>query len=138
MVGSPAILLQWAPPSFERYAPNSVKVHPVDGGPSRLLCESCVEPATFESGPSAPVLSWSVDGRFAYLQFDRSVYSIPLRPGEMLPAIPSSGFRSESQVAAVRGARRLGDVGIVPGPSPATYACIKISTQRNIYRVPVP
>lgn len=119
-------------------APNSVKIYPVDGGPSRLLCESCVEPATFESGPPAPVLSWSVDGRFAYLQFGRSVYSIPLRPGEMLPAIPASGFRSEREVAAVRGARRLGGVGIFPGPSPSTYAFMRISTQRNIYRVPVP
>jgi Tol biopolymer transport system component len=119
-------------------APNSIKIHPVDGGPSRLICESCMEPATFESGPPAPVLSWSADGRFAYLQVGKSAYTIPLRQGEMLPPTPTSGFRSEREVEAVPGARRLGDAGLFPGPTPSTYAFIKIATQRNIYRVPVP
>jgi Tol biopolymer transport system component len=119
-------------------APNSIKIHPVNGGPSRLLCESCMEPPTFEVGPPAPAMSWSADGRFVYQQFGKSVYVIPLRPGEMLPPIPSTGFRSEGEVAAVPGARRLADVGAFPGPTPSAYAYIKIAAQRNIYRVPVP
>ncbi len=119
-------------------APNSTLIHPIDGGPSRMVCESCVEPATFESGPPAPVLSWSADGRFVYLQFGKSVYSIRLMPGAMLPPIPSSGFQSERDLEAVPGARRLADVGAFPGPTPSMYAFIRIATQRNIYRVPVP
>ena len=118
--------------------PNSLRIHPIDGGPSRLICESCVDPATFESGLPAPVVSWSADGRTFYLQFGRSVYAIPLGAGEIMPPIPSSGFRSEEEVAAIRGARRLADVGAFPGPTPSMYAFIRIATQRNIYRVPVP
>ena len=86
----------------------------------------------------ATVLSWSADGQFAYLQFDKSVYAIPLRRGEMLPPIPSKGFEIEREVAALPGARRLADAGAFPGPTPSAYAFIRISTQRNIYRVPVP
>jgi eukaryotic-like serine/threonine-protein kinase len=119
-------------------APNSVKIHPIAGGTPTLVCESCVDPATFELGPPAPVVSWSGDGRTFYLQFGKSVYAIPLRAGEIMPPIPPTGFRSESEVAALRGARRLTDVGAFPGPTPSTYAFIRISTQRNIYRVPVP
>jgi len=76
--------------------------------------------------------------RTFYLQFGKSVYAIPLRPGEIMPPIPSSGFRSEGEVAAIRGARRIADVGAFPGPTPSMYAFIRIATQRNIYRVPVP
>jgi hypothetical protein len=119
-------------------APNSVKIQPIDGGPARLICESCVEPPTFESGPPAPVVSWSADGKIFYLQFDKSVYAIPLRPGEVMPPIPSTGFHNVDEVAALPGARRIAEVGATPGPTPATYAFTKIATQRNIYRVPVP
>jgi hypothetical protein len=42
-------------------------------------------------------------------------------------------------VAALPGARLVSDeANVFPGPEPSTYAFTKVTTQRNIYRVPVP
>jgi hypothetical protein len=62
-----------------------------------------------------------------------------LPPGRMLPSIPVGGIKSKEGVAALPGARLISEQGRpVPGPNPSTYAFVKVSTQRNIYRVPVP
>jgi hypothetical protein len=91
-------------------------------------------------------LRWSVDGKYVYLSiqygqasafaFGRT-YALPLVPGSGLPSIPPGGFRTEADVAAVPGARVLpyGDVG--PGPSPATYAFSRVTSARNLYRIPL-
>jgi hypothetical protein len=55
-----------------------------------------------------------------------------------LPPMPSSGFASKEAVAAVPGARLVSAKDVYPGPNPTIYAFVRISTQRNIYRVPVP
>jgi hypothetical protein len=56
----------------------------------------------------------------------------------MLPAIPAGGITSTEGVAALPGARLISEQDRpVPGPNPSTYAFTKVSTQRNIYRVPV-
>jgi hypothetical protein len=84
-------------------------------------------------------LSWTPDGRFLYLKFATSLYAIPLQPGQVLPPIPASGFPSKDAVAALPGARLISeDSGVFPGPNPSVYASMKVATQRNIYRVPVP
>ena len=83
-------------------------------------------------------LSWTPDGRFLYLKFAASTYAIPLQPGQMLPPIPASGFPSKEAVAALPGARLISEENVWPGPNPSVYALMKVSTQRNIYRVPVP
>jgi hypothetical protein len=36
------------------------------------------------------------------------------------------------------GARLVSEEYVYPGPNPSIYAFVKVSTQRNIYRVPVP
>jgi hypothetical protein len=83
-------------------------------------------------------VSWSPDGKFLYLKFQESIYGIALRPGQMLPPMPASGFRSKEDVAALWGARLIPEQGAFPGPNPSIYAFTKIATHRNIYRVPVP
>jgi hypothetical protein len=66
-------------------------------------------------------------------------YAIPLQSGRMLPPIPAGGIKSKDGVAALPGARLISEQDLpVPGPNPSTYAFAKLSTQRNIYRVPVP
>ena len=55
----------------------------------------------------------------------------------MLPPIPASGFPSKEAVAAVPGARLVSTETIYPGPNPSMYAFTNLTTQRNIYRVPV-
>jgi hypothetical protein len=130
---------QWVP-AAEGPVPedrNVLKVYPVGGGPPRLICR-CYPPPNLDDGPGPAQLSWAPDGRFLYLKFDTSIYAIPLKPGEMLPSIPPSGFPSKEAVAAVPGARLISEDRVFPGPNPSLYAFMKVSAQRNIYRVPVP
>jgi len=55
-----------------------------------------------------------------------------------LPHIPAGGFVSEKDVARVPGARRVDGTGVVPGPSADVYAFYRGTTQRNLYRIPIP
>lgn len=111
-------------------------VYPVGGGSPTLLCVTCGTGNGVERvGPSG--VSWSPDGKFLYLNPQGSIYAIPLRPGQMLPPIPVSGFRSKEDVAALPGARLIPQPGAFPGPDPSIYAFTKVGTHRNIYRVSV-
>jgi Tol biopolymer transport system component len=64
-------------------------------------------------------------------------YIVPLQPGEALPRVPVEGFRSEREIAALPGARRIDVDTAVPGPSPDVYAFYRSTTQRNLYRIPI-
>ena len=112
-------------------------VFPAGGGAPTLVCTSCSPPQGTD--PKPPDMVWTPDGRFVYLKFAGSTYAIPLQPGQMLPAIPSSGFRSKEAVAALPGARLISEeASVFPGPDPSVHAFMKVSAQHNIYRVPVP
>jgi Tol biopolymer transport system component len=117
---------------------NGLTLYPVAGGSPTLVCESCSPPAGIDNGPAPSPVSWSPDGKFFYLKFAASTYAIPLRPGEVLPSIPGSGFQSKDAVAALPGTRLISEQNVFPGPNPAIHASMKVTTQRNIYRVPVP
>jgi len=56
-------------------------------------------------------------------------YVIPLAAGEAFPAMPAEGFRSEREVSALPGARKI-DAAAVPGPSSDVYAFYRRTTQR--------
>jgi hypothetical protein len=64
-------------------------------------------------------------------------YLVPLSAGEALPPIPADGFHSEEEIAALPGARRI-DFRTVPGPSTDLYALYRTTTQRNLFRIPIP
>ena len=83
-------------------------------------------------------LRWTPDASVLYLRYNTSTYAIPLPPGEMLPPIPPAGFASKEAVAALPGARLISDESVFAGPSPSVHAFMKVSTQRNIYHVPIP
>jgi Tol biopolymer transport system component len=112
-------------------------IYPVGGGTPTVVCPPCLSDNDVER-TRLPGVSWSADGKFMYLRFRDSIYAIPLRPGQMLPPIPASGFRSKEDVAAVPGARVILEPAAFPGANPSIYAFTKVATQRNIYRVPVP
>jgi Tol biopolymer transport system component len=118
--------------------PGAVVVYPVGGGSPALICGTCAQGQSFERGPGPYNVSWSPDGKFLYLNFQGSIYAIPLRPGRVLPPIPASGFRTKQDVTALPGARLIPQEGAFPGPDPSVYAFTRFATQRNIYRVPVP
>jgi Tol biopolymer transport system component len=112
-------------------------VFPAAGDTPTLICGNCSPPQGPD--PIPPYMSWTPDGRFLYLKFAASTYAIPLRTGQVLPPIPSSGFQSKEAVAALPGARLVSEQeSMYPGPDPSIYAFTKVATQRNIYRVPVP
>jgi dipeptidyl aminopeptidase/acylaminoacyl peptidase len=105
------------------------------GSPIRL-CDRCSRPQGTD--PMPPPLSWAPDGRFVYLKFGDSTYAMPLRPGETLPPILASGVASKEGLAALPGAKLVSEQEVYPGPDPSTYALMKVTSQRNIYRVSVP
>src|SRR5207247_6222250 len=97
-------------------ADGSVVVYPVSGGSPKLICEACEQAPDFERGPSRPYVNWSADGKFFYLNFQGSIYAISLRPGQALPPIPASGFRTKQEVAAFPGARLIPEPEAITGP----------------------
>jgi Tol biopolymer transport system component len=115
----------------------ALKAFGSDVGEPIVICPSCSLPPG--TAPTPPDMNWSPDGRFVYLKFSGSTYAIPLKTGEMLPRIPASGFESKEAVAALPGVSLVSDeANVFPGPNPSIYAFTKVTTQRNIYRVPVP
>jgi Tol biopolymer transport system component len=116
-------ILGWGPVPGK--ASVSIQAFPLDGG------------SPIQMGGSFIFLSWSLDGRSAFITLDQT-YLIPLARGEALPRIPPGGFHSDEEIARLPGARRL-DVGeLVPGPSGDVYAFSRGTIQRNLYRIPIP
>jgi Tol biopolymer transport system component len=111
-------------------------VYPAGGGPPTLICGGCNPPQGTDMVPAR--LRWTPDGRFIHLIFAGSTFAIPLPPGQMLPPIPAGGFQSKEAVAVLPGARLISQESVYPGPNPSIHAFMKVSTHRNIYRVPVP
>ncbi|HYI95642.1 MAG TPA: protein kinase [Bryobacteraceae bacterium] len=84
-------------------------------------------------GPSVVIMTngiieWSPDGRFSiagglngFIPQGRS-HVVPLPPGQALPAIPASGFRSEQEIARLPGARKIEERGWRP-------VCLRTSTR---------
>jgi DNA-binding winged helix-turn-helix (wHTH) protein/Tol biopolymer transport system component len=86
--------------------------------------------------------SWSPDAGFFQIAFHPTsltegveTFAIPLPPGRQLPALPPSGFVSGEEVAALPGVRRFERPGSVPGMDPATYAFVKPTLHKNLYRI---
>jgi dipeptidyl aminopeptidase/acylaminoacyl peptidase len=126
---------RWVP-AQDSSAWGALVLYPVAGNSPRRVCNGCSPPQGTDPVPSS--MKWTPDGKFVYLKFGTATYAIPLQPRQVLPAIPPSGFASKEAVAALPGAQLVSPTEVYPGPNPSIYAFVKISTQRNIYRVPVP
>jgi hypothetical protein len=91
---------------------------------------------------------WSADRRYLAIQSQTSgaggipgggtTYVVPLPPGRMWPQIPEGGFRSADDIAKLPGARVIEAPDAWPGPTLETYAFSRETTQRNLYRIPIP
>jgi serine/threonine protein kinase len=114
----------------------ALAVYPTRGGSPLRLCDHCAPPWGDDTMPF--YLGWSPDRRFLLWNFSGSMYSIPLAPGRMLPQIPAAGLQSKEAVGALPGARLVAkEPHAFPGPNPSVYVVMKVTAQRNIYRVPV-
>lgn len=88
---------------------------------------------------------WSGDGRSIYFRLQATeepgatgrTYTVPLRHGQVWPDIPERGIRSEAELAKLPGASLLNAFD-APGPTPQIYAFVRMTVQRNLFRVPVP
>jgi eukaryotic-like serine/threonine-protein kinase len=65
-------------------------------------------------------------------------YIVPLKTTETLPRIPDGGFKTELDVSSLPGAHQIDISDVVPGPNPDTYAFSRSTSQRNLYRIPIP
>jgi serine/threonine protein kinase/Tol biopolymer transport system component len=119
----------------------SVVFYPLAGGTPVELCPTCGTVGAENKGVTPPVVSWSRDGKFMYLHSawtTRETHAIPLAPGQALPALPKGGVRTVQDIEAIPGASRLPQLRAFPGSDPAVYTYMRLNSQRNIYRVPVP
>ena len=84
------------------------------------------------------LVSWAAGGALLTVFRAPEVFFFSLAPGQILPNVPAGGFRSTEEIARLPGARRIEGQMVTLGPSPDMYAYYKGSTQRNLYRIPVP
>ncbi len=118
-------LIAWAP--LPGGTSTVWQAFPLSGGPAVTISASML-------------LRWSLDGRAAFttpFAGESWAWILPLTGGA-LPQIPAGGFVSEKDVVRLPGARRVDGTGVVPGPSPDVYAFYRGTTQRNLYRIPIP
>jgi Tol biopolymer transport system component len=85
-------------------------------------------------------LTWAPDGRFVCIGVEQNSSQsvvIPVSPGE-LPAVSADGIRSLEEAAGIRGARLVNGFDISLGPDPSTFAYVKTSIHRNLFRISLP
>jgi len=82
-------------------------------------------------------LGW-IPGGVWFTPFGKQTYVVPLAAGQILPQIPAGGFRSDDEIGLLPGARRIDAEPVAPGPLPGVYAFYRATTQRNLYRIPIP
>jgi hypothetical protein len=100
---------------------------PIDGAPARRLCASDCR------------VTWAPDGKFLYVALERAgkTLAIPIPAGEMFPSISTAGIRGLEDAAAFPGTQTLDGWEISPGPNPSTFAYVKTTVHRNLFRIPV-
>ena len=85
---------------------------------------------------------WSPDGRWVFINLlgrqllDAQTYALPLARGTLLPQTPAGGFTVEADMAKISGALTIRGYA-VPGPTSGTYAFMRPTAQRNLFRIPI-
>jgi DNA-binding winged helix-turn-helix (wHTH) protein/Tol biopolymer transport system component len=111
---------------------DAVRAIPIRGGASRRICTWCS-------------VDWAPDGKFFYVGLAPNSHTargttlaIPVLAGETLPKLPFTGFREPEDAKSLPGTRVLDGWFLSPGPNPSTFAYVKTTMHRNLYRIPVP
>lgn len=137
---------EWAAvalPQASHTAGITVKLFPTHGGNPLVVCDACI-PAFGPGQQQAPMFNWSVDGKYLYISLQyfgrhsRKSLVLPWRPGRSIEKLRSRHFASENDFAALLGASIVPEQNVFPGPDPSKYLFWKLTTQSNLYRVPVP
>ena len=115
----------------------AVTAYPSRGGPAKLICEGCSFTGSYYQ--AASIISWAPNQKFLYLRTafpgmgSTRTFATPLRAGEALPKLSSSGIKSERDLLALSGSRMIEQKDVFPGSDPSTYVFIRTATQRNLY-----
>jgi eukaryotic-like serine/threonine-protein kinase len=95
---------------------------------------------------SSTRMRWTLDGKRPYLseQYGQAsafgvgrTFVLPRAKDSVLPMIPPGGFKTEAEIAAAPGVESIpyGDVALAS--TPGVYAFSRITTTRNLYRLPL-
>ncbi len=89
--------------------------------------------------------AWSPDGKFLYVSLEAGSRTspgktivIPVPPETGLPDFPEAGVQSAEEALSIPGSRLLEESEIIPGVDPSTYAYVKRTAQRNLFRIALP
>jgi eukaryotic-like serine/threonine-protein kinase len=112
---------------------------PLKGGAPISVCDSCsVAYGTARS--SAPLLSWSLDGKWVYVSLRHFPFGslktavIPIKTGAAPPTF-TKGFVSEADFARIPGARLINQDDVSSGMSPNYYVSTRRSAKANLFRI---
>ncbi len=112
---------------------------PLEGGAPIPVCDSCsVAYGTARS--SAPLLSWSLDGKWVYVSLRHFPFGssktavIPVKTGAAPPTF-TKGFVSEADFARIPGARLINQEDVSSGMSPKYYVSTRRSAKANLFRI---
>ncbi|MBS1859685.1 MAG: serine/threonine-protein kinase [Acidobacteria bacterium] len=110
-------------PSKDQTAIDTIAIPSQAGGVPRMI------------GRGRFSVAWSPDGRFVYVGCGANqTVVLPVSPGQ-LPELPEGGIRSCELATTFPGARRINASEISPGPDPSTFAYVKSTTHRNLFRI---
>ena len=121
-------------PIFGEESLRGAQAFNVENGATMRICYSLCE------------LRWSDNGKFLYISLpgNRSAgtsgfttFIVPLRSGRSFPDLPAKGIRSETDLQAIGGVKKVDDL-LHPGRDDSHYAFERNSDHRNIYRIPIP
>ena len=127
-----AFVLAGAPVADEDM-PAGLVAFSLHGGVAQRICGVCSGRWTPDS--KYLVLFWWGSGA---MNASRKTFAIPLRDGRMLPPLPPNGIRSRSELDSIPGLRVIDQPFAVLGPGLETYAFMRTSVHRNLYRIPLP
>jgi Tol biopolymer transport system component len=120
-------------------AGTDIKIYRSDGSDPKLVCAGCASGGAQERGITPPIVSWSRDGKEFYLYSEdlHQVYAVPLKSGQPLPPIPSSGISWRTAPPPIEAMRTIHQRAFM-SPDPKVYAYLQVTAHRNIYRIPIP
>ncbi len=121
-------------------ASGDVYVDSYDGATQTSICKRCGTAGEENRGVTPALVSWSSDGKFLYVHYTRKrqTYAVPLPRGQLLPPLPPEGLASLADAANLPGAKTFPEPRAFGGADPSVYAYPRVTTHRNIYRIPVP
>ena len=113
---------------------SAMMAYPIAGGSPLRICDGCI-------------VIWSPDAKYICVLFGDKVFRVRLPSGKAFPPLPPAGIQSETELKTIPGATLFVALGmdaptdyglVVVGTDPSTYAFVKATVHRNLYRIPIP